>query len=91
MASIGRKKTTTKRRKTGAPKRKRKARVGASPSPATITVSGVGRFKKATCHKTKTDAKKAADNKRAHGAKARVVKSSTGYCVYTRGRAGKRA
>ena len=87
-----RKKTSTaKRRKTGAPKRKRKARVAGSPSPATISVSGIGRFKKSSCHKNKTDAKKAAENKRTRGAKARVLKSGTGYCVYSRGRTRARA
>lgn len=90
MATIGRKKSTTaKRRKPGAPKRKRKARVGGTP--ATISVSGIGRFKKSSCHKNKTDAKKAAENKRARGAKARVLKSGTGYCVYSRGRTSGRA
>lgn len=90
MAIAKRRKATTKRRKSsGAPKRKRKSRVGSSP--ATIAVSGIGRFKKSTCHKSKTEAKKAAENKRARGAKARVLKSGTGYCVYTRGRAAKRA
>ena len=91
MATIGKKKST-RRRKTGAkakaPGRKRKARVGAaSAAPAaTISISGIGRFKKSTCHKTKTDAQKSAEAKRSRGAKARVIKSGTGYCVYTRGR-----
>ncbi len=92
MATTGRKKSTAaKRRKPGASKRKRKARVGAAASPSTISISGIGRFKKSSCHKNKTEAKKAAESKRARGAKARVLKSGTGYCVYSRGRAAKRA
>lgn len=89
-----RKSTSTRRRKPGAksPGRKRKARVKGSPITTQnagdyIAISGVGRFKRSTCHKSKTDAQKTAESKRARGAKARVIKSGTGYCVYTRGRA----
>lgn len=89
MATIGKRKSTAKRRKTGAPAKRKKARVGASPS--SISISGIGRFKKSSCHKNKTEAQKAAENKRARGAKARVLKSGTGYCVYSRGRTAKRA
>jgi hypothetical protein len=88
------KKKATSRRKarpgaSKAPKRRRKASVkGAAPAaPATIMISGIGRYKKSTCHKTKTDAQKSAEGKRAKGQKARVRKSGTGYCVYARGRA----
>lgn len=93
---VTKRKSTTRRRKPGAkaPGRKRKARVKGLPlrdvttqnAGSFISVSGVGRFKKSTCHKTKTDAQKAAESKRARGARARVIKSKTGYCVYTRGR-----
>jgi len=87
------KKATTSRRTarpgaSKAPKRRRKASVkGAAASPATITIAGIGRYKKSTCHKTKSDAQKSAEGKRAKGQKARVLKSGTGYCVYARGRA----
>lgn len=88
--AIGKKKsTTTRRRKPGAkaPGRKRKARVkGTAETPASISISGIGRFKKTTCHKSKSEAQRSAESKRARGAKARVIKSGTGYCVYTRGR-----
>lgn len=87
------KKSSTRRRKPGAKTgRKRKARVKGSPITTQnagdyIAISGVGRFKRSTCHKSKTDAQKTAESKRARGAKTRVIKSGTGYCVYTRGRA----
>jgi hypothetical protein len=86
------KKATTRRKArpgaSKAPKRRRKASVkGAAPAaPATIMISGIGRYKKSTCHKTKSDAQKSAESKRARGQKARVLKSGTGYCVYARGR-----
>ena len=85
--------TSTRRRKTGAKAgRKRKTRsVKGLTTPDTITISGIGRYKKSTCHKTKTDAKKTAESARSKGRKARVIKSGTGYCVYTRGAARKRA
>lgn len=87
-------KKSTRRRKPGAkaPGRKRKARVKGLTSPDTISVSGVGTYKKSSCHKTKTLAKKTAVSARATGKNARVLKSSAGgYCVYTRGAARKRA
>lgn len=95
---VTKRKSTTRRRKPGAkaPGRKRKARVKGLPrrdvttqnAGSFISVSGVGRFKKSTCHKTKTDAKKAAAAKRSGGALARVRKNAKGgYCVFTRGRA----
>lgn len=72
-----------------APGRKRKSRVSGT-TPATVAIGGV-RFKKSTCHKTKADARKTAESRRARGGKARVIKSGTGYCVYTRGATRKRA
>lgn len=95
--AIAKRKSTTRRRKPGAksPGRKRKARIkGTSTRNVTtqnagsyIAISGVGRFKKSTCHKNKSEAQRAAESKRARGARARVIKSGTGYCVYTRARA----
>jgi hypothetical protein len=85
------KKTTTKRRSTRpgaskAPAKKRKSAVS-GVMPGTIQVSGVGTYKKSTCHKTKTDAKKAAESRRSKGGLARVRKNPKGgYCVYARGR-----
>lgn len=87
-------KKSTRRRKPGAkksPGRKRKPRVHGLTTPDTITISGIGRYKKSTCHKSKTDAQKTAAGARSSGKKARVIKSGTGYCVYTRGAARKRA
>lgn len=89
-----RKSTSTRRRKPGAksPGRKRKARVKGSPITTQnagdfVAISGI-RFKKSSCHGTKTAAKKAADSKRSAGSLARVRKNARGgYCVYTRGRA----
>ena len=85
-----RKKTSTaKRRKTGAPKRKRKARAGAkAASPATITVNGK-RYTKKMCSLTKPEAQKKAKNHREKGAtKFAVVRKNTtgkGYCLFARG------
>lgn len=85
------KSTSTRRRKTGAKTGRKKSKVKGLLTPDTITINGIGRYKKATCHKTKTDAKKSADRARATGKNARVRKSTTGYCVYTRGAGRKRA
>lgn len=89
MATIGRKKSTTaKRRKPGAPKRKRKARVGAKASPATVTVNGK-RYTKKMCSLTKPEAQKKAKNHREKSAtKFAIVRKNTagkGYCLYARG------
>lgn len=90
---VTKRKSTTRRRKPGAKStgRKRKARVKGSPITTQnagdyIAISGVGRFKRSSCHKLKSEAQKVAEGKRTRGAKARVIKSGTGYCVYTRGR-----
>ncbi len=89
MATLtGRKKSTAKRRKTGAPKRKRKARVGAAASPATVTVNGK-RYTKKMCSLTKPAAQKKAKTHREKGAsKFAIVRKNTagkGYCLYARG------
>jgi len=53
---------------------------------ATATKKFAGKtYSKASCHKTKTEAKKAAERARAAGKNARVVKSGTANCVYVRG------
>lgn len=91
MATIGKKKSTP-RRKTGAkakaPGRKRKARVGAAATPKTKTFSGE-RFTKSACGLTKAEAGKRAENHRKKGAakKARVTPNAAGkgYCVFVRG------
>jgi len=79
------KKKATKR-KTGA--KKRKARVGAKVSPATVTVNGK-RYTKKACSLTKPEAAKKAKNHREKGAtKFAVVRKNTagkGYCLYARG------
>lgn len=82
MATIGMKKRsgTARKRTTGA-KRKRVA----AGSAATIKVGGVN-YTKSGCSRLKTDAKKMAEKARTLGKNARVVKSGTGYCVYTRSR-----
>jgi hypothetical protein len=78
------KKSTAKRRKTtGAPKRKRKTRVGEAAK--TVKIAGHN-FNKSSCHSNKTDAKKRADSVRSKGSRARVLKSGKTYCVYTGGK-----
>ena len=79
-------KSSSRRKATGAKKAKRRSGIGAkaAAAPATKTFAGE-RFTKNACGKTKTDAKKAAEGLRKKGKKARVVKSTKGYCVYTRG------
>lgn len=89
MATIGKRATrkTTKRRTTKGASKKRKSRVGAAAeSPETIMISGIGRYKKASCHTTKTAAQKQAKSVRSQGGKARVLKNGAGFCVYKRGR-----
>ncbi|HRS75103.1 MAG TPA: hypothetical protein P5282_09200 [Anaerolineaceae bacterium] len=88
MATIGKRKSTAKRRKSGAPKRK-KARVGAAKaSPATVTVNGK-RYTKKMCSLTKPEAQKKAKLHRERGAaKFALVRKNTagkGYCLYARG------
>lgn len=84
MATIGKRKSsaTTKRRKTGASK-KRKARVGESN---TLTIAGVGRFTKKSCSTTKSGAEKLAEAIRnpskGKGRLARVIKNGKAYCVF---------
>jgi hypothetical protein len=79
------KKKATKR-KTGA--KKRKARVGAASSPATVTVNGK-RYRKKMCSLTEPEAQKKAKTHREKGAKkfaiVRKNKSGKGYCLYARG------
>lgn len=93
-----RRKKTAASRKPGAykaPARRKRRRIAgtstsSSPSVGAATLMlGGKRYKKASCHKTKTDAKNAAKSKRNAGALARVVKSGVGYCVFSRGRASK--
>jgi len=84
MAIAAKKRRTATKK--AAPKRRK--RVGVAALAQTVSIGGVN-FKKNTCHKTKTDAQKAAERARGTGRKARVLKSGTGFCVYTRGRARK--
>lgn len=57
-------------------------------APSSITIAGVGRYTKTSCHKTKTAAKSAATSARGSGKNARLRKNPAGgYCVYTRRRA----
>lgn len=77
------KKKATKRRKTGAPKRKRKSVKGL---PLTLAFGGVN-FRKKACSSTKTDAKKMAEAARAKGKNARVKQDpmTKRHCVFVRG------
>lgn len=81
--AIGKKRKT---RKTGA--KKRKPRVGAKASPATVTVGGK-RYTKKMCSLTKPAAQKKAKNHREKGkTKFAIVRKNTagkGYCLYARG------
>lgn len=43
-------------------------------------------YKKVSCHKTKTTAKSEASKMRAAGKTAVVLKSGTGYCIYSAGK-----
>lgn len=96
IASIGakRKKAGSRTRKAKPGAKKRKSRVSAvgavAEKPETIAIAGV-KFKKTTCHKTKTQAAAAAGKMRTSGKRARVIQSGTGFCVYSRGRAKKAA
>lgn len=84
MATIGKSRKTGTKRKTGATKAKtRKKRI--TGTPTTVTIAGA-KFTKTACSRLKSDAQKAAERARAGGKNARVIKSGTGYCVYTRGR-----
>lgn len=88
MATIAKKRKSTRRRKPGAskaPGRKRKARVGKSAS-STVKIGGET-FTKRACSLTKTDAQKRAANYRAKGKRARTFRNTNGkgYCVATRG------
>lgn len=75
---------TKKRRKTtGAPKRKKKTRVGETAK--SVKINGQN-FSKSSCHSSKTDAKKRAESVRGKGNRARVLKSGKTYCVYTGGK-----
>lgn len=83
MATVGKKRTTTKaRRKPGATK-KRKARVG--ESAVKIKIAG-STFTQSSCHTSKTAAKSKAESARSAGTRARVIKSGTHFCVYTGGK-----
>lgn len=81
--AIGKKRKT---RKTGA--KKRKARVGKAPSPATVTVAGKT-YRKKMCSLTKAAATKKAKTHRAKGTgKYAIVRKNTagkGFCLYARG------
>lgn len=76
-------KKTTKRKTT----KRKKVSGAAAPSPDTISITGIGRYTRHSCGKTKADAKKTAEMQRATGKGARIRKSGTSWCVYTRGRA----
>jgi len=79
------KKKSTARRKPGAKTgsaRKRKSRVGSTAATiGKIKIAGAT-FVKSSCHTTKTSAQKQADNIRAQGNNARVIKSGKSICVY---------
>lgn len=76
-------KKTARRKNTGAPKRKRKTRVGEAAK--NVKIAGQN-FSKSSCHSSKTEAKKRADSVRTKGNRARVLKSGKTYCVYTGGK-----
>ncbi len=77
-----------KKRKTRPGSTKKKKRV--SGSTESLKIAG-NTFKKAGCSKLKSGAKRLAESARASGKNARVVKSGTGYCVYTRSRTARKA
>lgn len=79
------KKAKSSRSKTTGGSRATKKGVKASAAPKATKVFGGVRFTKKACGKTKTAAKATADSLRKKGKKARVVKTTVGYCVYTRG------
>lgn len=81
--AVTKKKTATRRKpgaKAGA--KKKKARVGSAEK---IKIAGVS-FSKSSCHSTKSAAQKQADNIRAQGNNARVIKSGSAMCVYKGGK-----
>jgi hypothetical protein len=82
--AIARKKTTASRRKKTGGTKKKKARTAASVT-VKLVIAGQN-FTKSSCHGTKTDAKKRAENVRKTGSRARVLKSGKSYCVYTGGK-----
>lgn len=68
--------------KSGKYKKKRKSAVkGAAPK---MKISGIGEFKRSSCHTSKANAQSEAERKRKQGMYARVVKSGNALCVYTR-------
>jgi len=77
------KKKTTKRRKPGAPKRKRKSLQGL---PQTLVFEGLN-YRKKACSKTKSGAGKMADSLRAGGKNARIKQDpqTKRHCVFVRG------
>lgn len=83
MAIAKRRKTTAAKKKPSAAK-KRKAKV-AAPASEKMKIGGLN-FTKSSCHSKKTEAQKRAENVRAHGNRARVIKSGTAFCVYTGGK-----
>lgn len=69
-------------------KRRKKA---TSTSTLKVKVGGRNKiFKKVSCSRTKTDAKKRADGIRKRGGTARVVKQGGAYCVFKGPKAKKR-
>jgi len=81
--AIAKKKTARRKSSTGATKRKRKTRVGEAAK--NVKIAGQN-FSKSSCHSSKTEAKKRAENVRTKGNRARVLKNGKTYCVYTGGK-----
>lgn len=50
------------------------------------SIAGVRKYKKVSCHTTKTAAKKKAMSLRASGKTATVRKTKNGHCVYSAGK-----
>lgn len=84
--AVTKKKTTRRKPGAKAPGRKKKTRVsGAADAVGKIKIAGTS-FTKTSCHSTKTAAQKQADNIRAQGNNARVIKSGSAVCVYKGGK-----
>lgn len=83
---------SAKRKSTG---KKKKPRVSGSASVGnTVTIKGIGRFAKKSCHATKSAAEKMAEALRSpakgRGKLARVIKNGKAFCVFE-GRTRKQA
>lgn len=78
--------TRKKRKSTGGAKKRKRRVSGTAAVGNTLTVAGVGRFAKKSCHTTKTAAESAANSLRnpskGRGKLARVIKNGKSYCVF---------